>query len=141
MKSKTVGFSESQEYINEIGLKRWRKIWHEVEVEAGDDPDACYKFAEEKVIKWQNNGSGDVMVNVMYNTSAQPFNIHIPLPPIKDLQSLTNDSTTTTSSTSKILSVETLLDCLVVLYDECMNSSLRREKTVSEFIELCKFCK
>lgn len=63
------------------------------------------------------------------------------LPPIKDLQSLTNDSTTTTSSTSKILSVETLLDCLVVLYDECMNSSLRREKTVSEFIELCKFCK
>lgn len=36
------------------------------------------------------------------------------------------------------LSVEALLDCLVVLYDECCNSSLRREKTVSDFIELVK---
>lgn len=34
------------------------------------------------------------------------------------------------------VSVETLIDCLIVLYDECQNSSLRREKTVSEFIEL-----
>ncbi|KAK3883176.1 hypothetical protein Pcinc_012507 [Petrolisthes cinctipes] len=32
-------------------------------------------------------------------------------------------------------SVETLLDVLVVLFDECTNSSLRREKTVSDFIE------
>ena len=32
-------------------------------------------------------------------------------------------------------SIETLLDVLLVLYDECCNSSLRREKTVSEFIE------
>ena len=36
------------------------------------------------------------------------------------------------------VSVETLLDCLIVLFDECQNSSLRREKTVSEFIELSK---
>lgn len=36
------------------------------------------------------------------------------------------------------VSVETLIDCLIVLYDECQNSSLRREKTVSEFIELSK---
>lgn len=36
------------------------------------------------------------------------------------------------------LSIETMLDCLVVLYDECCNSSLRREKTVSDFIELVK---
>ena len=36
------------------------------------------------------------------------------------------------------VSAETLLDCLIVLYDECQNSSLRREKTVSEFIELSK---
>uniref|UniRef100_A0A336K750 non-specific serine/threonine protein kinase n=1 Tax=Culicoides sonorensis TaxID=179676 RepID=A0A336K750_CULSO len=38
----------------------------------------------------------------------------------------------------KFLSIETLLDCLMVLYDECCNSSLRREKTVSDFIELIK---
>lgn len=54
MKSKLVGFSESQEYIDpETFLKRWIKIWHEVEVEAGDDPDACYRYAEEKVNKWR----------------------------------------------------------------------------------------
>ena len=39
---------------------------------------------------------------------------------------------------AKSFSVETLLDILVVLFDECCNSSLRREKTVSEFIELGK---
>uniref|UniRef100_A0A182K9D4 non-specific serine/threonine protein kinase n=1 Tax=Anopheles christyi TaxID=43041 RepID=A0A182K9D4_9DIPT len=66
----------------------------------------------------------------------------------------TNNTTTTTSplfgtllsgavaaaglSAEKFLSVETMLDCLVVLYDECCNSSLRREKTVSDFIELMK---
>ena len=34
-----------------------------------------------------------------------------------------------------MFSAETLLDVLVVLFDECSNSSLRREKTVSDFIE------
>lgn len=38
----------------------------------------------------------------------------------------------------KTMSVEALLDCLIVLYDECCNSSLRREKTVTDFIELVK---
>lgn len=32
-------------------------------------------------------------------------------------------------------SIETLIDVLLVLCDECCNSSLRREKTVSDFIE------
>ncbi|KAJ0170566.1 hypothetical protein K1T71_013937 [Dendrolimus kikuchii] len=36
------------------------------------------------------------------------------------------------------LSVETLLDVLLVLYDECCNSSLRREKAVAEFIHYVK---
>ncbi|XP_014282082.1 serine/threonine-protein kinase Genghis Khan isoform X1 [Halyomorpha halys] len=35
-------------------------------------------------------------------------------------------------------SIETLLDILLVLYDECCNSSLRREKTVSDFIQFAK---
>ncbi|XP_037947588.1 serine/threonine-protein kinase Genghis Khan isoform X3 [Teleopsis dalmanni] len=38
----------------------------------------------------------------------------------------------------KAISVEGLLDALLVLYDECCNSSLRREKTVSDFIKLVK---
>nr|XP_039247827.1 serine/threonine-protein kinase MRCK alpha-like isoform X1 [Styela clava] len=36
------------------------------------------------------------------------------------------------------LSVETLLDILIVLYDECGNSTLRREKSVIDFIEWAK---
>ncbi|XP_056637634.1 serine/threonine-protein kinase Genghis Khan isoform X2 [Diorhabda sublineata] len=35
-------------------------------------------------------------------------------------------------------SIETLIDILIVLYDECCNSSLRKEKTVSDFIEFVK---
>ncbi|KAG5338001.1 MRCKG kinase, partial [Acromyrmex heyeri] len=40
--------------------------------------------------------------------------------------------------TGHIVSIETLIDVLLVLYDECCNSSLRREKTVSDFIEFVK---
>lgn len=32
-------------------------------------------------------------------------------------------------------STETLLDALVCLYDECQNSSLRRDKTISNFLD------
>ena len=32
-------------------------------------------------------------------------------------------------------SIETLLDALLVLYDECCNSTLRRDRNVREFIE------
>ncbi|XP_023339173.1 serine/threonine-protein kinase MRCK alpha [Eurytemora carolleeae] len=39
---------------------------------------------------------------------------------------------------SAAFSVETLLDILVVIYDECTSSSLRREKTVSDFLEYVK---
>jgi len=43
-----------------------------------------------------------------------------------------------TGGQARSFSTETLLDILVVLFDECQASSLRREKTVSEFIELVK---
>lgn len=36
------------------------------------------------------------------------------------------------------MSVETLLDILIVLYDECGNSTLRREKSVTDFMEWAK---
>ena len=42
------------------------------------------------------------------------------------------------NSGGQAASVETLLDVLVVLYDECCNSTLRREKTVSDFVEYGK---
>ncbi|CAM1325526.1 gek (predicted), partial [Pycnogonum litorale] len=41
-------------------------------------------------------------------------------------------------SCGQSLSIETLVDVLVVLYDECVNSSLRKEKTVSDFIKYAK---
>lgn len=42
------------------------------------------------------------------------------------------------ASEGQSYSMETLLDLLLFLYDECTNSSLRREKTVSDFIEFGK---
>lgn len=42
-------------------------------------------------------------------------------------------------NSGKIISVESLLDAIIILYDECSNSSLRREKTVSDFVEACKY--
>ena len=50
--------------------------------------------------------------------------------------------TTTVSSTASSISisVETLLDALLVLYDECFHSALRREKTVSDFLDLSECC-
>ncbi|XP_014670539.1 PREDICTED: serine/threonine-protein kinase MRCK alpha-like [Priapulus caudatus] len=41
-------------------------------------------------------------------------------------------------SNGEALSLETLLDVLVVLHDECCGSTLRREKSVSEFVEFAK---
>ncbi|EDS28084.1 myotonin-protein kinase [Culex quinquefasciatus] len=64
---------------------------------------------------------------------------------LRELESLIIDNVTSNNnlnsaglSSEKFLSVETLLDTALVLYDECCNSSLRREKTVSDFIELIK---
>ncbi len=42
------------------------------------------------------------------------------------------------NSHGQALSIETLLDCLIVLYDECCSSTLRREKSVSDFVDLGK---
>ncbi|XP_030623585.1 serine/threonine-protein kinase MRCK alpha isoform X1 [Chanos chanos] len=41
-------------------------------------------------------------------------------------------------SNGQCFSVETLLDILICLYDECNNSPLRREKNVAEFLEWAK---
>ena len=42
-------------------------------------------------------------------------------------------------SSKQAVSLETLLDVLVVLYDECCGSTLRREKSVTEFVELGEY--
>ena len=39
------------------------------------------------------------------------------------------------SNNDDFLSIELLIDALIVLYDECCHSTLRKEKTVSDFIE------
>lgn len=38
-------------------------------------------------------------------------------------------------SNGQCFSVESLLDVLICLYDECINSPLRREKNIAEFLE------
>ncbi|CAM4649186.1 unnamed protein product [Leuciscus chuanchicus] len=41
-------------------------------------------------------------------------------------------------SNGQCFSVETLLDVLICIYDECINSPLRREKNIAEFLEWAK---
>ncbi|GFR86706.1 serine/threonine-protein kinase MRCK alpha [Elysia marginata] len=43
-----------------------------------------------------------------------------------------------TKSNGLAVSIETLLDALLVLYDECNSTSLRREKNISEFVEFAR---
>jgi len=61
---------------------------------------------------------------------------------LKELEVLFLDGPSMSDHRQKIsdnaFSIETLLDVLLLLYDECTNSSLRREKTVSDFIEFGK---
>lgn len=52
---------------------------------------------------------------------------------MKKLEKLVLDGPSQSNGHS--LSVETLLDILVCLYDECSNSPLRREKNVLEFLD------
>uniref|UniRef100_A0A8C1JGP5 Serine/threonine-protein kinase MRCK alpha n=1 Tax=Cyprinus carpio TaxID=7962 RepID=A0A8C1JGP5_CYPCA len=55
---------------------------------------------------------------------------------LKKLEKLILDGPS--QSTGQCFSVETLLDILVCLYDECNNSPLRREKNVLEFLDWAK---
>ena len=38
----------------------------------------------------------------------------------------------------QIFSIETLLDGLIILYDECCSSTLRREKSITNFVNFGK---
>ena len=55
---------------------------------------------------------------------------------LRELEALFLGGPLMSANETKCFSTETLLDVLMVLYNECGNSSLRKEKTVSEFIEL-----
>ncbi|XP_076156502.1 serine/threonine-protein kinase MRCK alpha isoform X1 [Alosa pseudoharengus] len=55
---------------------------------------------------------------------------------LKKLEKLVLDGPV--QSSGQCFSVETLLDILICLYDECINSPLRREKNISEFLEWVK---
>lgn len=55
---------------------------------------------------------------------------------LKKLEQLLVDGTPNNASS---LSVETLLDILICLYNECSNSPLKREKHVTDFLEWGKF--
>lgn len=57
---------------------------------------------------------------------------------LRNLESLFLDGPIRAGGKGQCFSIETLLDILLVLYDECCNSSLRRENAVSDFIEFGK---
>lgn len=47
-------------------------------------------------------------------------------------------TTTTTTRGSSPLSMETLIDAFLALYDECLQSSLRRDKTLTSFVDYAR---
>lgn len=59
-----------------------------------------------------------------------------PIERMRDLEAVFLGGPLVSATEAKCFSTETLLDILMVLFNECCNSSLRKEKTVSEFIEL-----
>ena len=61
----------------------------------------------------------------------------MPIKRQEDLEKLVMN-TYSASTTASSFSTETLLDALIVLYDECQTSSLRRDKTISTFIDYSK---
>ena len=74
--------------------------------------------------------------NIM--TTSEAVAITTAIERMRDLEALFLGGPLISSNEAKCFSTETLLDILMVLYNECCNSSLRKEKTVSEFIELGK---
>ena len=56
---------------------------------------------------------------------------------LKKLEKLVLDGPV--QSNGQCFSVETLLDILICLYDECINSPLRREKNIAEFLDWGKY--
>lgn len=54
---------------------------------------------------------------------------------LRQLEGLFIGSPVQSGQVGHTISIETLIDVLLILYDECCNSSLRREKTVSDFID------
>ena len=63
-------------------------------------------------------------------------NSNAPLLPIAEPNAA--QQLTTNQLPSSSFSIETLVDALIVLYDECVNSSLRRDKMISNFIDYSK---
>ena len=55
---------------------------------------------------------------------------------LKELEKLYAVSGTTFNGERNIFSVETLLDILLVLFDECNTPLLKREKHVADFLEI-----
>jgi hypothetical protein len=61
-----------------------------------------------------------------------------PLDRMRELEAIFLGGPLMSANEAKCFSTETLLDILMVLFNECCNSSLRKEKTVTEFIDLGK---
>lgn len=71
--------------------------------------------------------------NIAQTLPSAPFETMSGEVRLKKLEKLVLDGPS--QSSGQCFSVETLLDVLVCLYDECSNSPLRREKNVLEFLE------
>jgi len=82
MKPKTVGYSESHETINSMGLKTWVKNWYEVELDSGDSPDECHEHCKNKVQSWNTQS----YFNENTTLSSVPLTGQQTAPPIRNTE-------------------------------------------------------
>ncbi|KAH0545683.1 serine/threonine-protein kinase Genghis Khan isoform X2 [Cotesia glomerata] len=89
-----------------------------------------------------DKGSNRIKAQIMSNPTEHSFPMDIVSGGVagrlRQLESLFISGPVQGGKIGHTFSIETLIDVLLILYDECCNSSLRREKTVSDFIEFVK---
>lgn len=59
MKFKTINYGESYESVNTYGLKSWKKLNVEIEIEGNDNPEDAYKAAHQFITEKLNKQMED----------------------------------------------------------------------------------
>lgn len=103
MNKQTVGYSESAEMYNPLtGLKKWIKVWHEIELDRDEDKDAAFNdvqsFVQNKFHKDNNPQLTDDKVMTRPNLGGELT--YQTFPPIFQSQPISRDTWEHTTPTN-----------------------------------------
>lgn len=80
MKIKTIEYSESHEYVTQMGLKRWRKSGMSAEIDESEDVFTCSIQLQEKVLKTLHKDNNPQLTGQYDNAFSQDGIIKSPPP-------------------------------------------------------------